>query len=262
MPQFPNDSVTVLQSDPAVVEAILTGANTEFGRELAWRGFPAPTGASYFRQYWSGGEDITDQAGWPVGSALGSHAPPGRQTEHMTVVVIRGELIRQLSELALYAAPAVTTADGKRTVDLSRRIDPLFSGVLATDTRFLAFGFSIEQARGDTDGLGHYLVFQEHGGTGRFGLDEPAVEPPADYQPPACWRELTWPQVAGGADAYQAMRYAQGTEAALRQLTLPDLPGQPDRHRWGFAAADMAHISVRPPALIVVHLSVYLAAEG
>lgn len=262
MPQFPPDSVTVLQSDPAVVEAILTGANTEFGRELAWRGFPAPTGGSYFRQYWTGGPDITDQADWPADSALGSHAPPGRQTEHLTVVVIRGELIRQLSELSIYAAPAVATASGKRTVDFSRRIDPLFEGVLAADTRFLAFAFSVEQARGDTDGLGYYLIYQEHGGAGRFGFDEPATEPPTTFSPPAHWRDLTWSEVAGSADGYQALRYADGGVATLRKLSLPDLPGQPVRHWWGLAAADMAHISARPPALIVVHLSVYLAAEG
>jgi len=262
MPQFPPDSVTVLQSDPAVVEAILTGANTEFGRELAWRGFPAPTGASYFRQYWTGGEDITDQAGWPADSALGSHAPPDRQTEHLTVVVIRGELIRQLSELAIYAAPGVATADGKRTVDFSQRIDPLFGGVLAADTRFLAFAFSVEQARGDIDGLGHYLVYQEHSGAGRFGFDEPSVEPPTDFAAPAHWRDLTWSEVAGSAAGYQTLRYADGNASALRSVALPDLPGQPVRHWWGLGAADMAHISARPPALIVVHMSVYLAAEG
>ena len=258
-----NNTVNILQNNPAVIEAFLVGANTEFSRQLRWRGFPAYLNGTYFTTYWNAAAtpDITDVAGWSASSALGTHAPSARAVEDLTVVVIRGDLIRQLGELQVYCAPAVSTADGRRTIDLTTPISPLFIGALAADTRLFAFGFNVDTARGGSnDGLGRYLVFQEHSTVARFGFDESSADPPTDFSLPVAWRELTWPQVAGNAATYQVLRYADGGNPTLRPATLPLVDGQQPKHYWGFSAADMAHITARPPLLVAVHFSVYLPA--
>ena len=77
-----DESVCLLGSNSNVVEAILVGANYEFGREALWRGMPVVRDGTYFQQFWpSAAPDITPIAitgtRLAAASALGSHAPAG-----------------------------------------------------------------------------------------------------------------------------------------------------------------------------------------
>lgn len=52
--RLPAESVTVLEPNPAFIEAFLVGLNHELGREMLWRGFPADTTGTPFQRFWPG----------------------------------------------------------------------------------------------------------------------------------------------------------------------------------------------------------------
>src|SRR5262249_25864719 len=58
------DRVALATTDPAIVRALLVGANDELGRELLWRGFPGELGHTWMHTFWgrvSRGSDGTIQ---------------------------------------------------------------------------------------------------------------------------------------------------------------------------------------------------------
>jgi hypothetical protein len=145
------NTIVALETDPSFVEAYLVGLNTEMGRELVWRGFPADLTATYFDQFWMSPlpsrHDIQPIAKWE-GRPLSTTAA-GAQF----VVLIRGELLLR------YPDAIVTASKGADT-----RL-PVFSGAFAPDVRYLGFDIpSAEIAQWQ-------LVIQEHPSAPQFGLD-------------------------------------------------------------------------------------------
>ena len=75
---MPPNTVVPLETNSAFVEAYLVGLNTEMGRELVWRGFPADLAATYFDRFWDASgapgrpPDIDPIAAWGDGGS----APP------------------------------------------------------------------------------------------------------------------------------------------------------------------------------------------
>ncbi|MFK7757135.1 MAG: hypothetical protein AB8B53_09415, partial [Flavobacteriales bacterium] len=55
---FPNlqeieeNSVTIMETNPKFIEALMMGANQEMARELMWRKYPTDQKGSYFRMFW------------------------------------------------------------------------------------------------------------------------------------------------------------------------------------------------------------------
>jgi len=283
---FPDEKLAVLSSDQQTVEAILIGANHELSRVMLWNRVPAVRTGTFFQRFWdtrdAGGAplaDIDPIADWSSASALGAHTPGAHAVTADAVLLIRGEVVRRFPHATIYAAPAKAVASGNgpasRTIDLSQRINPVFSGMLGPDILLVGFPFSADTARGTADGLGRYIVFQEHPMGRRFGLNLPPVEPPDTYGTPLTtrWRDLGWSQVVKNVDEYNALTYLDASAASpLAGLSLADsvVAGPPPlpqpQHLWGFSAAHMAHITLRPPVLIVIHaadlLSPTAAAGG
>src|SRR5260370_8893808 len=50
--QIPSDTVAMMQSTPAFIEAYMVGLSSEMGCELLWFGYPTDQRGSYFRQFW------------------------------------------------------------------------------------------------------------------------------------------------------------------------------------------------------------------
>jgi hypothetical protein len=48
----PPNTIVPLETNTRFVEAYLVGLNTEMGRELLWRGFPANLSSTYFDRFW------------------------------------------------------------------------------------------------------------------------------------------------------------------------------------------------------------------
>ena len=75
---LPPDTVTLLETNPEFVAALLVGLNQEFNRELLWREFPTDQRGTSFAQFWPGeAPDVDEIARWPVGSSLGSQFRAG-----------------------------------------------------------------------------------------------------------------------------------------------------------------------------------------
>ena len=55
---IPNNTITLLETNPRFIEAYMVGLNHEMARELLWREFPTDQRGSYFRQFWDVGEIV------------------------------------------------------------------------------------------------------------------------------------------------------------------------------------------------------------
>ncbi len=169
--------------------------------------------------------------------------------------------VRRYPYATIYAADAVQGPRGKRTVDPATRTDPVFNGTLGGDSLFVGFPFTVEQAVGGVESLGKYIVFQEHPMAPRFAPNLDVGTPGTFGTPPGVWRELAWAETVHDSVEYDAQTYLDATRASvLWGTSLPDVvAGGTPQHRWGFSAAHMAHILLRPPVMIAIHASELLA---
>ena len=49
---IPNNTISILRTNPTFIEAYMIGLNHEMSRELLWRGYPTDQRGTYFRQFW------------------------------------------------------------------------------------------------------------------------------------------------------------------------------------------------------------------
>jgi hypothetical protein len=208
--QIPPDTVALLESNHAFIEAYMVGLNHEMARQLLWAGYPTDLRGSYFRQFWDVSQYVA-QAGdptdptqlaellkdipmihtWPLGGPLGAHenrtGPPDD-----VVLIVCGELLRRYPDAVIYAAKA-QVVDGHRVIDPSDERYPIFRGTLPNDVTFIGFNLSPAEAKGQTEGApeGFFFVFQQHPTGPRFGL-----EPLAQNGVTAAWASLAWTDFA------------------------------------------------------------------
>lgn len=153
----PPNTVVPLETNTPFVEAYLIGLNSEFGRELLWREFPAPPRSTYFTRFWdtsiSHGAllDIDGLAAWGDRALGGDRGQPER-----FVILLRSELLRRYPHAIVYA-----TAPGPPREDTY----PSFSGGMEPDVRYFGFDLSLQQMRQRS------LVIQEQPSAPRFGIE-------------------------------------------------------------------------------------------
>lgn len=244
----PPNTATVLQTNPAFIEAFMAGLSHEMARELLWREFPTDQRGTYFRQFWA----ATDPAQrrqiqmihqWKLG--LGENAEPG-QSGASLVLLIRGELLRRYPGTVVYAKKAVLS--GTRRVPGAEEKYPLFRGSLDPDVTFLGFSLSRDEAIGSATDPGWFFVLQEQPSAPRFGLDKALGM--ADTIPKAAkWSDLTWGHMAASQGAFDALTHAPARGA------LPDISGipQPPAIVWGKNAAHLAYATFQQPVRIAIH---------
>lgn len=157
----PANTIVPLETNTAFVEAFLIGLNSELGRELLWRQYPAPQQTTYFDRFWDARidpdapPDIPPLADWndrPLGG------PASTGTERF-VMLVRSDLLRRYPHAVIYATKP---ADANQPAQESH---PLFSGAMDPDVRF--FGFDIP-----ADEIGDWsIVIQEQPSAPRFGVE-------------------------------------------------------------------------------------------
>jgi hypothetical protein len=234
--EIPRNSVTLLRTNQAMVEAFMIGLNHEMARELLWREYPAEQRATFFRQFWdpSGAVPVSGQTPnaealkdiqpihrWLKDSALGAHRPTNPPPGGYLVLLIRGELLHRYPHTLVYAAKAKWLANGLRDIDDPQPGDapevvadkqrwPLFSGQFEPDASFFGFALTKEEVRGSSDRAagrpGFFFVLQEHTDEPRFGLDE---ADPATLGRPVVgtnWDNLSWGSLVADAAALQGLR--------------------------------------------------------
>jgi hypothetical protein len=204
--QIPPDTVGLLETNHAFIEAFMVGLNHEMSRQLLWAGYPTDLRGSYFRQFWDVSKyvpvpsDPTDPAQlreklkdippihtWPLSGPLGTHENRTDIVPNNVVLIIRGELLRRYPNTIIYAAKA-KVVDGQRMIDDTDERYPIFGGTLPTDITFIGFNLSPEDAKGGTMASpdGFFFVFQQHPTEPRFGL-EPSSTGVVQH-----WADLAW----------------------------------------------------------------------
>ena len=187
----PEDGVTLLETNPRFVEALLAGANTEMNRELLWRSFPTDQRGTPLRRFWDwsdGGSDIPPMHEWPAAASLGSQGRSGAGGQ--VVLLVRGRLLRRYPNAVVLAwkAQGAELKQNPGSADLQR---PVFAGRLGVDMAF--FGFALDD-RKIVAGDGWFFVIQEQPTEPRFGFDELRTGAPLPAL--VSWSDATWEHTA------------------------------------------------------------------
>lgn len=209
---LPPDSISLVQANGAFMYAYMIGLNHGMGSELLWRGFPTDQRGTYFRRFWdragNGNQSFRDQPSDEAGAVdipplhelpsslrlLGDN--PGAASDYLTLV-IRGEFLHRYPNAWLYAQKAVFKGDKRELSSEAPRM-PIFSGKLGDDAAFFAFDLTLEEARGDANNPGWFMVFREPPTDVRFGLDASAVS----SDTPKRLDDLAWNHVLKAGDRY------------------------------------------------------------
>jgi hypothetical protein len=195
--EIPNDSMTLVETNPRFVEAFLVGLNHEMNRELLWRAYPTDQRGTPFQHFWSwadGGNDIPPIHQWSATAALGGTARGGAGGQ--IVLLVRGRLLRRYPNTVIYAwrAKGSLLADPPGPGDQRQ---PVFAGLLDPDIVYV--GFDLTDADLKT-GDGWFFVLQEQPTEPRFGFDQP----PATGTSPTIidWSDATWAHTGTSVGAY------------------------------------------------------------
>ncbi|WP_371599925.1 hypothetical protein [Streptomyces sp. NBC_00564] len=234
---IPDDTLTLLETNPRFVEAFMVGANHEMNRELLWRGYPTDRRGTPFRRFWDrvdGDPDIPPIHEFRTAAALGTNGAANQRGT--LVLLVRGQLLRRFPHTVIYAAPA--RFDG--TFDTSPTVikEPIFWGQVDPDVTFAGF----ELTRQDVEPApGWYFVLAEQPTAPRFGLDAGASGALAT------WSDLTWDHVGVGEGEHLTLA-AGGLGGTARRI----VGGGPSA-TFGRTSADMAAITFQRPFRAVVH---------
>jgi len=241
--KFPDDSVTLLSTNSAWVEAFLAGANHEMNRELLWRDYPTDRRGTPFRHFWprpDGMADIPPISRWPLTNNLGdSMNGQGIDWTSILVLLVRGEILRRFPRTVAYAAPA-------KIVNLSVTLDdslpwtpPEFVMPLDATTTAFAYPLTEQRVRSNfaQNNAGFYFVFSEPVTGPRFNFDV------TSSKPPLLWTDLPWDSVP----------QSRGFAIASVDVTPPAGENGPGAARWNNDAADMGRIALARPYRVGYH---------
>jgi hypothetical protein len=145
--------------------------------------------------------------------------------------VIRSSLLQRYPNAIIYLTRAKGTPATPSTLepDIDHEVPPIFIGSMQLDVSFFGFPITTDAAIGTNDGLGYYVVIQEHPTEPRFGLDD---------------------------------GLALGNASHLSIGTNPP-PGLPlNGHIWGKNAAEMAAITRRRPVRVAIHAKRLITPVG
>jgi hypothetical protein len=247
------DAITVLETNPRFVEALLVGLNDEMNRELLWRGFPTDQRGTPFRRFWDrsgGATDIGPIHTWPAGNGLGANgsAGPG-DAGGQIALLLRGQLLRRYPNTSIYAWRSSNGAlvNPPNAPDDIRH--PVFAGVLGLDATFVGFDLTdIDLRQGD----GWFFVLQEQPTEPRFGFGEfdGTGTPPALHS----WSDTTWQHTGTVPGRYLRItgNPLAGKRLPLAGKTLPPV-GPPEEATFVVHASHLAAITMQKPVRVAVH---------
>jgi hypothetical protein len=251
---LPAESITLADTNPEFVAALLVGLNEEFNRELLWREFPTDQRGTSFARFWpTPGADINEIASWAPDSALGSQVKGGQAGS--VVLIIRGELLRRFPGTPLLAIKGVDSTLRDPATGAQRTVtvvpDDLTGALTATslllDESTVLYIFTGLDERTAIDQNWFFVLREPVHGT-QFGYDK-AVQnaPPAPSI--TSWNQLTWDDVTLHPNGYV------NVDASPRP-TVNIIATDPAR--WGAHAADMARIAFQQPFQLAVRASGWL----
>lgn len=257
------NTVALMETNPAFIDAFMVGLNHEMNREFLWRQFPTDLRGTPFRQFWNPKEyyeeasqsdstlhDIRPINEWSLSTSLGdaSHTGSLAQTARSgkVTLLIRGDLFKRYPNTRIFAVKArFGAADSNRTEpDLdandqaSQMKFPIFQGSMEPDIQFFGFDLTTAAAKGSGANAGWYFVIEERVGDLRFGLDVQTENPSGNNITE--WNKLGW-------DFWNV----QNGSFLDPDATEPTVSGS--NIEYGKSAADMAYILMQQPVRAYMH---------
>jgi hypothetical protein len=288
---IPNNTITLMETNPKFIEAYMVGLNHEMARELLWREYPTDQRGSYFRQFWDVSEivnrdpdkddraleeelrDIKPLHLWNRESELGDHEnrnlPAGGEDEDSKLVlVIRGDLLKRYPTAVIFAQKAKWVEDEddpgfpKRMIRVldegdpkTTILEPIFKAQVEPDLHFLGFNLTATRAKGSPTPP---ASASEPGTPGWFFViqerpGEPRFGLDITDEPPE--------RPANQLEGWNQLSWNHLGDPNsiplidLRPEKIPAVTGDPpDRDvRWGSNAADMAYILFQVPVMVAIH---------
>ena len=175
------NSVSMLETNPAFIEAYLCGMNTEMAKEMLWREYPTDERGSYFRKFWdceTSDQDIMQDKFFDIkpihlwNGVLGDNHTSSKTG--LVIFSVKGDLMRTYPDtrIDLHRASIVTDKHtGKKKLILDRQasvadggiIKPVLEAYLGDDIYIVGFKTEISRLLGNphkNDG-GFFLAFSE-----------------------------------------------------------------------------------------------------
>jgi hypothetical protein len=294
--QIPPDSMSVVVSNHAFIEAYMCGLNDEMTRLLMWDGYPLGTQqGTYFRQFWdvvasipqrNDPSDIKPIDQWDKNAPLGQNGQTF--SGDSLVLLVRGELFRRYPNSIVYMGRAKLDGSGRCVLDETDEHYPVFRGTLPSDITFLGFDLIASAACGKSSAapLGYFFVFQEQPSQPRFGL-----EPTEPSSGATKWTNVGWTNFLANPSPALKSRISSTTGAptgpqrqkASRVFSIPNAStqfpaflspkirlyrtqfspiGADSTVSWGASAAQTASTLIRLPYRILIHADLMLDCEN
>ena len=285
---IPNNTISLLETNPKFIEAYMVGVNHEMACELLWQGYYTDQRGTYFRQFWDVSGVINRDEGkdaktleeelrdikplhiWrepaelgPQLTALGTNGnrilPTG---ESKLVLVVRGDLLKKYPTLVLFAQKAMWTDDevGRKI----RKLDesdpavniqhPIFKAAIEPDVRFAGFDLTVSEAKGDPTPPTEGTAVGDPGWF--FVLQQAPGEPrfgldiEQDTPPiPETWNQLSWNHLGDP----ETIKFIDLSVVPTPHIIDPDTDSPDKKITWGTNAADMAYILHQDPVMVAIH---------
>jgi len=243
------NTVAVLSTDQAFVEAYMVGVNHEMSKLLTFNGYPTDPRYTYFQQFWdksvsplgkSTPPDIEPILFWPNGNDLGDNGSNPASDKNNLVLFIYGKLFRRYPDTAVFAAHVKTDA-GKRTISQDEH-QPVFRCFLPPDITL--FGFDITKddvmaAPTQAGDLGFYFVIQQHPSQPKFRFENDD------------WANLT----------LSDWGYVEVQNSGKNGNKMPQLrPGT--NATWGASGGDLAAIAYQEPLQVAYNAAAFTTPQG
>ncbi|HEX6667590.1 MAG TPA: hypothetical protein VF081_13460 [Solirubrobacterales bacterium] len=243
---FPSNRATLVETNPAFVEALMVGLNQEFNRELLWREFPTDQRGSAFTRFWPSevdNPDVDEIARWPLSGDLGSH--DGTNGKSLLVLLVRAEVLRRFPGTTVLAAKAeedLLPDEGK-----GEWKQPKF--LLPVDDQTALFGFELDPSKAAPEKW--LFVLREPMRGTQFGFDTRELELKG-------WADLNWDRAPVDERRFVVPRKVGSKPPTPKNVANPDpadidpTRDKPDPGAWGVDAADIARIAFNRPFQLAV----------
>ncbi len=234
--QLAPDSITLLETNPRVIEAFMVGLNYEMNRELLWREYPTDQRGSPIRKFWSwvdGGPDLPQPIHQWLDGALGTHVRGSSQGGQI-VLLLRGQLLRRYPNTVIYAwrSQGGKLQDPPAPGDI---LEPVFRGAFDPDVSLAGFDLRDTDL---TEGDGWFFVLQEQPTEPRFGLDETSSVPVEEL---SRWADASWEHTDVPPGGYLPIQGNPLNGKVLGGVT------------FGRNSAHLAHITLQKPMRVAIH---------
>jgi hypothetical protein len=234
-----NDLVTLLVTNNLFVEAFLIGLNHEMARTLLWRGYPTDQRGTYFRSFWTTGDELQQPLHTFTDVPLGQHMDP--RLEGRVVLLIRGELIHRYPGVVAHLTQAAgLTADGVPVFGNNPPATVLFRIFIEPNLLLVGFDATSDDMRNN---LQEWFTLSENPTEPRFGLDDNNGQP-SDLK---SREDLAWADF--GTPNGSFLR-AQSPVLAVDQAT------------WGSHSAAAAHLLFQLPARAAYPAAAMIQGSG